>query len=61
MSRFYNQQPLAAGISNWALRCELVQQRARYDDGAIPLAIFNVIRELEVDISWLEHRREVRS
>jgi hypothetical protein len=46
--------------STAALRSELAALRARYDDGAISPAVFAVIREIETDISWAEHRREVR-
>jgi hypothetical protein len=40
-----------------ALRMEWQMLRARYDDGAMSPAIYNVIKELETDIAWLEHRR----
>jgi hypothetical protein len=38
------------------LRWQLLQLRARYDTGAVAPATYKVIRELETDISWLEHR-----
>ena len=41
------------------LRAELTLLRARYDSGAVSVAVYKVIRELEIDIAWAEHR-EVR-
>ena len=38
------------------IRAELAYLQARYDDGAIPQAVFAVIRELETELGWLEHR-----
>jgi hypothetical protein len=38
-----------------ALRDELATLRARYDGGAVPVATYSVIKELETTISWLEH------
>jgi hypothetical protein len=35
---------------------ELARLRARYDDGAISLAIYAVVKKLEGDIAWAEHR-----
>ena len=43
--------------STAALRMELAQLRARYDDGAVAPAIYIVIRTIETDISWIEHQR----
>jgi hypothetical protein len=39
------------------LRWQLLQLRAHYDDGAVAPATYKVIRQLETDISWLEHYR----
>jgi hypothetical protein len=30
---------------------------ARYDSGAMPPVVFVVIRQLETELSWREHRR----
>ena len=38
------------------IRTELARLQARYDHGAFPPAIFSVIRKLETELSWLEHR-----
>ena len=37
------------------LRGELHRLQARYDDGAIPVAIFNVVKMLETELSWARH------
>jgi hypothetical protein len=41
------------------LRGELHRLQARYDDGAIPLAIFNVVKLLETELSWIRHHEDV--
>jgi hypothetical protein len=41
------------------LRFELAVLRARYDDGAVSPAVYQIIRQIESDIAWAEHR-EVR-
>jgi hypothetical protein len=38
------------------LRSELARLVARYDGGAVSPAIYAVIRAIETDIGWLEHR-----
>jgi hypothetical protein len=53
--------PTLTSASTAALRSELAWLRARYDDGKVSPAVFAVIRKIETDISWTEHRREVRS
>jgi hypothetical protein len=50
--------PSTTTSSTAALRGELEWLRARYDDGTISPAVFAVIREIETDIAWIEHRRE---
>jgi hypothetical protein len=40
------------------LRSALAQIRAQYDHGAVSPAVFRVIREIETEIAWEEHRRE---
>ena len=39
------------------LRRELALLRSRYDAGAVPLAVYRVIRGLEVELAWLERAR----
>jgi hypothetical protein len=39
-----------------ALRDQLAALRARHDGGAIPHATYDVVRQLETEIAWLEHR-----
>jgi hypothetical protein len=38
------------------LRSELAHLRARYDCGAVAPEIYGVIRGLESELAWLEHR-----
>jgi hypothetical protein len=38
------------------LREELAALRARHDSGAVPHATYNIVRELETHIAWLEHQ-----
>jgi hypothetical protein len=38
------------------LRAELALLVARYDSGAVSPAVYAVIRAIESDIAWLEHR-----
>ncbi len=40
------------------LRDRLTLLRARYDHGTAPSAIFAVIRQIEIELAWLEHRGE---
>jgi hypothetical protein len=40
-----------------ALREELETLKARYDSGAVPIALFAVIRQLETEIAWREVAR----
>jgi hypothetical protein len=39
------------------LRSQLATLRVRYDSGAVSTAVYAVIRELEIELSWAEHRR----
>ena len=41
-----------------ALRAALQWVRARHDSGAISPAVFSVIRMLETEIAWRQHRGE---
>jgi hypothetical protein len=45
--------------STAALRSELEWLRARYDDGKVSPAVYAVIKDIETNIAWAEHR-EVR-
>ena len=38
------------------IRRELAELRARYDAGAVMPGIYRVIRELEIELAWLERR-----
>jgi hypothetical protein len=38
------------------LRADLNQLKARYDSGAVSRAIFTVIRNIENELAWAEHR-----
>jgi hypothetical protein len=37
------------------LRTELAALRARYDNGAVQAAVYAVIRQLEIELTWAEH------
>jgi hypothetical protein len=39
------------------LRAELAWLRGRYDDGVPPPLILDVIRKLEIDLTWREHAK----
>ncbi len=38
------------------LRAELGLLRARYDGGAVNPAVFTVVKAIETELAWLEHR-----
>ena len=40
------------------LRDERDRLCARYDDGAIPPAVFAALKQIETDIAWLQHKGE---
>jgi hypothetical protein len=42
-----------------ALRAALAWVRARHDSGAISPAVFSVIRMIEVELAWRQHRGEI--
>jgi hypothetical protein len=46
--------------STAALRDERIWLLARHDSGAITPSIFKIVRSLEVDIAWAEHREARR-
>jgi hypothetical protein len=39
-------------------RTELALLRARYDSGAVNAAVYAVIKRIECDIAWNEHKQE---
>ena len=39
------------------LRLELEWLRARYDSAQVSLAVYAVVKALETDISWRDHKR----
>jgi hypothetical protein len=43
-----------------ALRAALAWVRARHDSGALSPATFTVLKILEVEIAWRQHRGEAR-
>src|SRR5262245_31799163 len=45
----------SAGKAEQNVRAELARLRARYDGGAVPQAIFTIIRTLECELAWIEH------
>ena len=38
------------------LRAELALLLARYDHGAVAPSTYAIIRSIEIDIAWIEHR-----
>jgi hypothetical protein len=40
-----------------ALRAALAWVRARHDSGAISPAVFSVVRMLETELAWRQHRQ----
>jgi hypothetical protein len=53
-----NQAPQQTIHSNGRALCErLAMLRSRYDDGAVSPPVYAVIRAIETEIVWLEHRR----
>jgi hypothetical protein len=46
-------------ISNSGLlRAKLAMLQARYDNGACSGSIYRVIKELQREIAWIEHRKQ---
>jgi hypothetical protein len=43
------------------LRAELMMLKSRYDCYAFSPAIYAAVRNLEIEISWIEHGRGARS
>jgi hypothetical protein len=52
--------PSTTTTSTAALRSELEWLRARYDGGKVAPAVFAVIKDIETNIAWIEHRERVR-
>ena len=42
-------------------REELQWLRSRYDSGAVSDAVYAMIRQLEIDLSWAQYERQQRS
>jgi len=38
-------------------RADLALLRARYDSGAVNAAVYAVIKRIECDIAWIEHKQ----
>jgi len=38
------------------LRRDLAALKARYDGGAVAPAVYTIIKAIEVDLGWIEHR-----
>jgi hypothetical protein len=39
------------------LRAELEHLRARYDGGQVSPAVYQIIKELETRVAWIDHHR----
>ena len=50
------ESPITFPSTSW-LRLERLMILARHDSGAITPAVFKVVRTIETDIAWAEHRR----
>jgi hypothetical protein len=37
-------------------RLDLLMIQAKYDGGGMPPALYSVLKQIEVDIAWLQHR-----
>jgi hypothetical protein len=44
-------------LSTAGLRAERMTLLARYDSGAMSLAVYGVLKSVETDIAWREHRQ----
>ena len=45
-------------LSTASLRAERQALLARYDSGAMAPAIYRVLKDIEVNISWRQHRQQ---
>jgi hypothetical protein len=52
--------PLTPASTSW-LRLDRLMLLGRYDCGALPLAVFNIVKRLETELAWREHARAHRS
>jgi hypothetical protein len=43
-------------ITSEILRGRLMQVKARYDSGAVPQALFEALKAMELEIAWVEHK-----
>jgi hypothetical protein len=46
--------PLALASTSW-LRLDRLALLSRYDCGALPPAVYSVVKTIETEISWREH------
>jgi hypothetical protein len=53
-----NRHERCTGEIEQGIRSELALLQARYDGGALPPSVFSVVRSLQVELSWSEHRRQ---
>jgi|EndMetStandDraft_9_1072997.scaffolds.fasta_scaffold3802198_1 hypothetical protein len=37
-------------------RLDLLMIRAKYDGGGMPPALYSVLKQIETDIAWMQHR-----
>jgi hypothetical protein len=51
-----NRHERCTGEIEQGIRAELALPQARYDGGAPPPFVFSVVRSLQVELAWLEHR-----
>jgi hypothetical protein len=46
--------PLTPASTSW-LRFDRLMLLGRYDWGALPLAVFNIVKQLETELAWRKH------
>jgi hypothetical protein len=46
--------PLALASTSW-LRLDRLMLLSRHDCGALPPAVFNIVKKLEIELAWREH------
>jgi hypothetical protein len=56
MPSISDKPPVAQAAPSSDVRAQLALLQARYDTGAVPPSIFSIIRSLEIELSWIEHR-----
>jgi len=48
--------PLTLASTSW-LRLDRLMLLSRYDCGALPFAVFNIVKQLETELAWREHAK----